>query len=493
MHHKPLLLLSISALIGLSGCVTSRSIRNDIDTTESQAYHDWQRQQAVADTLPANREVNPEDYHVKQDQQPVVKGKLELSDAVKLALIYNRNIQTAVENTTYAHGRILEAYGGVAPTATLNGSYTRPDKVTAFSINGNRIQLGYFNNYSTDLRIEQPIIDGAAATGLRAAKLYDALVDKQVQSATQNVVYQVEQSYYQLLLLQKTFNVNKQFLQVSRASLKNVQNQAKFGTATQFNVLRAQVDVANANTQMITSQNDFEQAEAAFFKLLGISQHSQVTFQDSLNYKKMNVSESKAVDIALHNNPDLASSLLNVRLNEANVAASYAKYLPTLSAYFDQTYAKPDPHVSQIDEWGYAWNVGLTLKWNLFDLSREGTIIQNKSQLRQQRLSYLDEQEQVLYNVRSAILALKNAERSVNAQKLTLQQAQEGLRLSQAEFKNGTIDQVSVLDARQALRQAELSYYTSLYDHNVARLQLLKATGQIRIKKASSDNSESKP
>lgn len=494
MHRKSLILLLLSVSVGLSGCITSKSISNDINDTETQAYHDWKRQQAVADTLPADRQVNPDSYHVKQDQQPVVKGKLALMDAIKLALQYNRDIQTAVENTSYAHGRILQAYGGVVPTATLNGTYNRIDKVAEIDIGGNKLTAGSLNNYTFNLHIEQPIFNGSAAAGLRAAKLYNALTDKQVDNTTQSVVFGVDQSYYQLLLLQKTYQVNQQYLQVSKASLKDVQNKAKYGTATHFNVLRAEVDVANAQTQMIKSQNDLEQAQAAFFKLLGVSQNSEITLEDSLNYKPMNVNESNMVNTALHNNPLLASSLLTVRLNEQNVLASYSRYFPTVSAFLNQNYQYPNPHGSFFNpgnylKYGYAWNAGITLKWSIFDLSREGTVVQDKSELRQQKISYLDTREQILYNVRSAVLALKNAERAVNAQKLTVQQAQEGLRLAQVGLQNGTLDQVSVLDSRQALRQAELSYYSSIYNHKVARLQLMKATGQLKVQRGSAKDS----
>jgi len=229
-----------------------------------------------------------------------------------------------------------------------------------------------------------------------------------------------------------------------------------------------------------------------------VSQNSEINLQDSLTYKEINTSETEAVDRALHNNPELASSLLTVRLNEQNVLASYSRYLPTLSAYLNQNYQYPNPHGSFFNPenyktYGYAWNAGLTLKWNIFDLNREGTIVQNRSELRQQKLNYLSTKEQVLYDVRSAVLALKSAARAVDAQKLTVQQAQEGLRLAQVGLKNGTLDQVSVLDARQALRQAELSYYSSIYDHKVANLQLQKATGQLKPEAAKDGNMSTSP
>lgn len=480
-------------IVSLQGCMTTSTINQDLQSTATQAYNDWKQQKAIADTLPSGKTVKPSEYKTPQNQLPVIKGKINLNDAIKLALQYNRNIQTAVENESYAHGRIVQAYGGVVPTATINGGYNHLDKVAEFDIGGHKFKAGALQSYNFQLHIQQPLINGAAAAGLRAAKLYKALTHKQVQNVSQNVIYGVEQSYYQLLLLQKQYRVNKQFLHVSETSLQDVQNKAKFGTATNFNVLRAKVDVANAKTQMIQSKNNLEQAQAAFYNLLGVSQNSEVNLQDSLNYKPVDTNEGKAISKALHDNPELASSLLQVRLQRQNVLASYSRYLPTVSAYLNQEYNKPNPHGSPFNppdyyKFGYAWNAGLTLNWSIFNLSREGTIMQDKSQYRQQEISFLNDKEQILYDVHSALLGIKNAAQSVNAQKMTLKQAQEGLRLAQAGYKNGTLDQVSVLDSRQALRQAELSYYNSIYQHKVAYLKLQKATGQLKVKAVKNEN-----
>ncbi|HKK46288.1 MAG TPA: TolC family protein, partial [Balneolaceae bacterium] len=256
----------------------------------------------------------------------------------------------------------------------------------------------------------------------------------------------------------------------------------KYGTATHFNLIRAQVDFSNAQTQKISAKNDLEQAKATFFNTLGVSQNSQVMLDDSLDYQPVNTNEGKAIHKALLNRPDLASSKLNVELQKSSLKSTYSRYLPTVSAYFDQTWANPAPlTIPPSQSWGYLWNAGFRLNWSIFNLDREGSIMQERSTLRQQQLDFLDTQQQVIYDVHSAEMALQNAKQSVDAQKLTVQQATEGLKLAQAQFKQGTIDQVSLLEARQALSEAELSYYSSLYQHKVARLDLLRATGQLQM------------
>jgi outer membrane protein TolC len=93
----------------------------------------------------------------------------------------------------------------------------------------------------------------------------------------------------------------------------------------------------------------------------------------------------------------------------------------------------------------------------------------------------LNEREQVLYEVHSAVLGMKNDSKSIEAQKLTLKQAKNGLRLAKVGYRKGTKNQVSVLDARQSFAKAQLNYFRSLHDYELAHLKLLKGTGQLRF------------
>jgi len=479
----------------LSGCVSQKVIDNDISRTGNRAYNEWKMHHASRDSLARDSSsVQPNSYEKPGSENvPLISGKLTLHDAMKLALIYNRNLRKAVEEKSYAHGQILSSYGNLTPTANVNGTYTRKNAVNTFNFGGNQFQSGFLNNYSVTLSIEQPIIDARGVLGLRASQLYKTLTDKQIQTATENTLYQVEQQYYHVLMLQKQYNVRQSNVKYSQASLNDVKNKVKFGTATHFNLIRAQVDLSNAKTQKIQAKNQLEQAKAAFFNTLGVSQNSQVVLDDSLDYQSTKTNEGKAIQTALQNRPDLASSKLNVELQKSSLKSMYARYLPTVSAYFDQTWANPAPlTIPPSQTWGYLWNAGLQLNWSIFNLDREGSIMQERSTLRQQQLNLLDAHQQVIYDVHSAVMALQNAEQSVEAQKLTVQQATEGLKLAQAQFKQGTIDQVSLLEARQALSEAQLSYYSSLYQHKIARLDLLRATGQLEMNfpKNNSDSSE---
>lgn len=476
-HIFSMLILTIL----FSGCLSSKQIQSELDKTHREAYQDWERQREVRkDSAKAGRKLTV--TAEQQKQQPLLSGELTLNDALKFSLLYNRNLEQAIEQKTAAKGRILSSYGNVTPNITVNGVYNRREEVNAFEVGEQRIQLGALDNYSATLSVEQPLFDGGGLfAGMRAAKLFRVLTDENIKGQAEGVIFQTENSYLQTLMLQEQYLVAQGQVELSQALLEDVQNKQKYGAASEFNVLRAQVELSNARSTMIRIKNNLEQAQANLLKTMGVSQNSNITLQDSLQFDPIEISEHEAVEQALLNRPDLAASQLSVQLQQEAVTSAYSDYFPSISAYFDNTWAKPSPVVQTLNQWDRIWNAGLTVRWNLFNLNREGRILQEKSALRQQQITYLDTKEQVLYEVHSAILSLENARENVEAQQLTLQQAREGLRLAEAGFREGTLSQVEVLDARQSLTEAQFNYYNSLFTYEVAKLDLNRTTGQLSI------------
>jgi outer membrane protein TolC len=474
-------LLFIVAIISF-GCATQKSINAHLNQTEQKAYQRWKKQRlkvAKADTLAAV--LNVLNGH-KEENQPVITGRLTMQDALKLALTYNRALQSAVEQKAFARGKVLNSLGVYTPEIKVNATYRRPEKVTSFNINGRRIQIGFFNNYSAQVSITQPIFDeGSFVAGIKGARLYDAMTDKNIQTTAVNTIFQTNQQYLKVLLLKQEYQVNKHQAALSDSMLHNAKIKHHFGTASDFNLLRAKVQLSNDRTAMLRSRNDLEQAKAKLFKTMGVSQNSKVELKDTLRYIPQPVSEPQAVKKALLNRPDLDAELLNVKLHHEAIKKAQGAYFPKISAFFRNQWAKPSPFIQTQNSFGRIYNVGLQLDWSIFDLSREGDIKQKKAKLRQQKLSYLNQREQVLYEVHSAVLGMKNASKSIEAQKLTLKQAKEGLRLAKVGYQKGTQNQVSVLDARQSFAKAQLNYFRSLRDYELAHLKLLKATGQLRL------------
>ncbi len=426
------------------------------------------------------------EYVENNDKELVkIEGMLSIEDALKLSLKYNRILQAALEGKNIAKGRIWEAYGEALPQISLNATYTRLDEVTSFEFNGIKVELGFINNYSAMLNVIQPIYRGGrTGAAIRASKLYKLLIDNEIKQTIIQTMYETMKAYYDALLLQEQVKVTENYVNLAEAHMKDVEIKRKYGVASDFNVLRSKVELSNAKAQYINYKHQNELAMINLLKTIGVAQDSEVLLSEHLEYSPIQIDEKILYEQAYKNRPDIESSRLTAKLQEEAIIASKSNYVPSVDAFFNWNLSKPDPHISMINEWGSAWRAGISINFTIFDgLRREGELIRNNAILKQYRTYYMNEKEQIRFEVSRALKMLETASEALEVQKLTLEQANEGLRLAEISYREGIIDQVSVLEARAALTQAQLLYYNSLYNYSLAKLELMRATGNIEYKK----------
>jgi outer membrane protein TolC len=176
----------------------------------------------------------------------------------------------------------------------------------------------------------------------------------------------------------------------------------------------------------------------------------------------------------------LFSRELNIRQQKELLAIAQSQYYPSISAFFNNTWSKPDPHNQMIIDWGSGYSYGVMAGWPIFDgFAREGSVITQKTRLKQSQIDLVDAEETALFELTKAILSIEDAAEFVDSQKLNLSRAEEGLRLVEVGYREGVNTQVEVVDAQSALTTARANYYQSIYSHVVAKLDLQKAMGTL--------------
>lgn len=449
-------------LILMTGCMSTDSLYEGVRASRRTAFREWQHQRQA-----------------EKASETRLNGKLSLQDSLKVALVHNKRLQATLQEKEVARGTVLESYSTALPKVTASAGYTRLDEVGAFDVGGQQISLGFVNNYSAGLLVSQPLFRGGAISAqLRAAQLAACLSDESVRGQVQQTIYDAARAYYDALLAQQLFKVNEEAVKSAEAHLEDVKRKRGQGVASEFDVLRAQVDVSNFRAEMIQQQNRIHLAKTSLLRVLGVSQQSEVELSEELAYAPMKPVLEEAVRLAHENRPDLYEAEIGVRVQQEALRIARSRYWPSVDAVFAQSWARPDPHVSTLDDWGGAWSAGVVASWPIFDgLAREGAVIREKAVLKRRNIELLDAQERALLEVQQAILSIRDAEEFVESQRLNLQRAGEGLRLAEVGYREGINTEVEVTDARAALTRARALYYQAVYDHSFARLDLQRAMG----------------
>ncbi|HPJ56242.1 MAG TPA: TolC family protein [Kiritimatiellia bacterium] len=408
-----------------------------------------------------------------------LSGPLLLWEAVALAQGNNRSLEQEREGREIARGRIQASWSEALPSLDLTGGYVRLDEERTSTLpDGSSYTTRHADQTSAGLRLTQPLFNGRIGAALRAAKLYDEWTEAAIRAATESVQRDTIRAYYRAVLSGHLLEVNRTALETAERQLADARARRRQGMASNYDELRAQVEVSNFRAQVLQARNERDVAYTALYRLMGASPESEADLVDDIPLVIEEIPFSDAVRTALERRADLTVAEYALRLQDESVASAKSRYLPEVSGYVTQTWANPDPHDSSRDEWGDEWQAGVQISLPVFDgLDRRGTLIQERAKRRQLEIALRDAEEQAVSEIRQAVLSLKTAEEFAHSQSRNLETAREALRLVEAGLKEGQNTPVEVMDARQALTKASANYYQSIFDHAMARVALQQAMG----------------
>jgi outer membrane protein TolC len=495
---------------------------------------------------------------------------LTLGTAVRRALEQNHDLRLAQLDVRDADAQVQEAWGSLYPSLNLTGSYTRNvvtanpfagSDVTAFLGGGGQtewlafnerqrldgdpgtepISFGAFsqrqrdslsaagialdsgggnpfgvdNEFMGGLQLTQTLYSKQAFASVRGSQQFKDVSrfarDRQVQVTTNNVMT----AFYQAILARERAEVRTQRVERAEETLREVSLRVRRGVIPKAQRLGAEVELANARTQMIEARSAADLAKDDLKRLIGLSPDRPVELDGALRDQADDglqqisletLSMPRAVDQAIENRPDLQRARLNVELRDIQKEASTAAFYPTVEAVANFNYSgrvpddrtriettdprpenRPNPFYFAEQERGFFsddfWNpslsVGLQLSWNLFDGFQRSARVQQAEIQRQRARTQLDQLRQaVTVEVRRAVRDLETARERIAAQRTTVRRAELNYDHVAQRVDEGVANPLEQREASDQLDQSRLNYLQAVYDYLVARSDLETALGQ---------------
>lgn len=401
-------------------------------------------------------------------------GTLDLLEAVNLALERNLALRGAFLQRLEARGTIEEAFGAALPNLELTGS--------AASEIENRSRNPEV--YNIALQLTQPLWrSGVVSAGLHYARLNAARAEASIRQQVQQTIARVTRLYLDVLLQQQLVTVYEEAVGTAERMLRTSRTRRTAGTVSDYEILRAEVEVSTANADLLQAQNVLRTSTLELLRALGISQSSEVTLKETLEFQQEKYNVEQVVRAALEHRPDLYMAEAELRMAESAVKVVRGQYGPALDAYLRGVYADPSTKGvagdgTRKDGWEDDWRVGATLRWTLVDgTTRQGRIRQAEARVGQAANALLDGEEAARVEVVKALLDLRHADELFLSQNKNLELAREALRMLESGFRLGRNTQIEVLDAQSALTAAMGRYYNAIHAHSVARLAVRQAMG----------------
>lgn len=410
---------------------------------------------------------------------------LSLGDALNLALQQNAAIQKAQRDLEASSGVAVQTRAIVVPKLRATSSYSAREQhgVEQFPIN---LPISIPNeSWSAGVRLVQSIYEGGRmSSALRTAKLVREQAQARYDTVIADTVAAVRVAYADVLLAAETIEVQQASVKLLESELRDTRQRFDAGTVPRFNVLRAEVELANAKPRLIRAQNAFRIGKQNLAILLGFnvpkefSENVPLQLADRLNYTAYPVELSAALQQALARRTELLALRRAEALQAEAVISAKAGYRPSI-----QLFAGYDAHSPSFsDDLGRGVDgvvAGGQLQWDLFDgMLTKGKVAEARAQLSKARLELEDTARRIELEVRTAYSTFIEAKEVLQSQEKVQEQAEEALRLANARASAGTGTQLDVLSAQTALTEARSTQAQALRDYAVAQARLERAIGQ---------------
>jgi outer membrane protein TolC len=416
---------------------------------------------------------------------------LSMLDALNVALQQNATILKAQNDLQASYGIVVQTRAIALPQLTASGQYkyTQPSAIETIPIpnfvNANQ-------GWNAGFQLVQSIYDGGRLTAaFRSARLTKQQALADYQTKIQDTLLSTRLAYYDVLLALEQITVHEASVKLLQNEVDDQQRRYKAGTVPQFNVLRAEVQLANERPLLIRAQNSYRVAKNNLSNLLGYNlprdlwEDIPMNLTDTLDADPYQVDLPVALAQALASRTELASLRDASDLQKEGIVNAKAGYKPTLQVFagynwFSANYAlQPLTQPLSLTWDFYGANAGAQVNWNIFDgLLTHGKVVQAKANYDKSKNDVTDKMRQIELEVRTSYSDFVEATEVLESQKTVLAEAAEALREAQARFDAGTGTQLDVLDAETSLTQARDTNAQALHDYDAARARLERAIGE---------------
>lgn len=334
---------------------------------------------------------------------------------------------------------------------------------------------GIGNEHSNSLTASMPIYTGGKLSGtIKKAKAGYIYSEQGLQKAYNDMRTIVTNGYFDMLQADNMQKLGRESVDRLADHLKNVEAQYEVGVVAKVDVLRSQVELANAKQSLIKAENAYQIAEANLNKIVGLPMDTQLKLDNILVYTPYDNDMQYCLDYAAMHRPELEQAKQNVEAAKGALRVAISGHMPQVAASASQNWKDSNWPGDENGNWG----VGVQVTMNIFDSGVTVSKIHGaEADLKKAHETYRDTVDAVNLDVRSNYLNLREAEKRIDTTKLAVSQAEEDYRIAQLRYMNGVGTNTDVLDAQVALTDAKTNYLQAMYDYNTCKTNLETAIG----------------
>ena len=454
-------------------------------------------------------------------QEAATVKSFTLEECIAYALENSSTMKNAVIGEKIADARVKETRGIGLPQITGSVSVMHNQKLPRFFAQYNADAPGGFIDLSSipgiengdvvafpnffqlkssgnaQVSVQQILFNGSYLVGLQAANAYREFAVKETSQSKEKLVQQVTKAYYNVLINKdraKLFDVN---IERVESLLKTTNALNENGFAESIDVDRIRVTLNNLKS----SRDNFYNMQQLGLELLKFQMNYPMdeTVDIAGDIASLNIDENLLASYSSNwdyqQRADYQVLESSRRLQALNLKNKYAESLPSLSAFANLGYSTQSPNIAGLfktesdiastsqygpDKWYSFSSFGVSLNIPIFSgLQRTYKVQQAKLAIQQIDNSKDALKSAIDLEVKQSAINYQNAIATLKSQKENMELAENVARVTKIKYEQGVGSNIEVIDAESSLREAQINYYSSLYDALVAKVDLDKAYGKL--------------
>ncbi|MCW8824144.1 MAG: TolC family protein [Ignavibacteriaceae bacterium] len=410
--------------------------------------------------------------------------KLTLEECLQTGLQNSRELKISESVLRSSDKKVTEFTSQMLPKLSLSAGYTymNLNNPSELGIGPAPIKIiNPFYTYGMQLSIQQPIFTGFQLSSSRSAakNTYEA-ISFEHQKNINNKALEIYSAYWNLFKAKKQYKLMKEYLASLNDNLKQTKDFLDNGLATMNDYLKIKVQVSNTEVSLIDAKNNFEIAKASLNKALGIPldepteiETSFTAVQDEmLNYQDL-------LSSAMNNREELKSLDYKVKAGEDKVTAANSGWWPKIYASGNFFLYNANAKTFSIEnERLQLWFAGLSLSWDLWNWGyTSAKSSQAEEEVLQSKESLELLKDQIELEVYNAFLKLHSEKQKTDVGKLSMESAEENLRLTKEKYDYNLATSNDLIDAEVELLDAKTKLAFANAEYELAKVKLELAVG----------------
>ncbi len=407
--------------------------------------------------------------------------RVTLAEALQLAIQAQPAMVQARQDVRVAQAQERQALGSFLPALNSSASSNKSGNTRINATTGQvqtfpsywNSQLGFTASYDLFTGFRR----GAVRRQTRSTtEQRDATLLRQEYT----VALQTKQTFFQALAAAELVNVRQTRLRSAEEQLRLTAERLRLGATTRSDSLRARVEYGNAQLALIQAQNDLRDAQANLGRAIQAEGLATPVYDSTLEARVANLDSAALRSEARAAAPSVREAEAAVAAARAAHGASRASYLPTVSVSGGYSWAAADNLSTQPFRGRYVdtWNFRLTATYPIFNgFQRETNVISADANVEAAEARLRDARLALDASLSQALNALEAASAQIDIARVSVQAAQEDLRLQRERYRLGAVTIIEVLASQANFDQAQVDLVRARYDYLVARAQVEALVG----------------